>query len=109
MDHVQNKKRTTNLHSHDHRIQIQYGLPVLTQNVQAYVSLQIDIGMIDLLGAFDLGRVMWEVLIDRETEVEYTTLVHALVRFNSKSEVENVVRIGKGHFHCVSEGELLKV
>lgn len=63
--------------------------------------------MVDLLCAFDFGRVMWEILVDREAEVEHATLVHALVGLDGESEVEDVVGVGEGHFHRASEGEFL--
>ena len=51
--------------------------------------------MIDLLCAFDLGRIMREVLVDGKAKVEDTTLIHALVGFD-----------GQGR---AAEGEFLKV
>lgn len=51
--------------------------------------------MIDLLRTFHLRRVMWEVLIDSEVEVERSTLVHALVRLDGERKVQDVVGVGK--------------
>lgn len=100
---------STDLHANDHSVEIQDGLPVLPQNVQADVTLQIDIGVVDLLCALDLWRVMGEILIDIKRKVEDSTLVHAFVRFDTQSEVENVVGVGEVHFHCVSEGEFREI
>lgn len=99
----------THLHADDNGVEIQHGLPVLAQNVQANVSLEVDIGMVDLLHAFDLWRVMREVLIDSEGEVKETTLVHALIGLDGQSEVENVIGVREGHFHGISEGELMQI
>lgn len=100
---------TTDLHAHNHGIQIQHGLPVLPENIQADVPLEVDVGMIDLLRTLDLGRVMWEVLIDSEVEVEGAALVHALVGLDGENEVQDIVRIGEGHFHRATEGEFIEV
>jgi hypothetical protein len=60
-------------------IQIQHGLPVFAQNVQAHVALEVNVGVIDLLRALDLWRLVRKVLADVEGEVEGAVLVHALV------------------------------
>lgn len=99
----------TNLHSHDNRVQVQHRLPVLTQDVQTHVALQVDIRVVDLLSALNLGRVMREVLVDREVEMEDTTLVHALVRLDTQGEVQDIIGVGEGHFHRVAEGQLLEI
>ena len=99
----------TNLHAHNDSVQIQHGLPVLAQDVQADVALQINIRMVDFLRALDLGRVVGEVLVHGEAEVEDATFVHALVRFNGQGEVEDVIGVGEGHFHRVSKGKFLQV
>lgn len=39
-------------------IDIQYGLPVLPQNVQTDLAFQVNVGMVDPSLAFDLGRGM---------------------------------------------------
>lgn len=60
--------------------------------------------MIDLLRALDLGRVMGEVLVDGEGEVEEATFVQAFVGFDGEGEVEDVVGVWEGHFHRASQG-----
>lgn len=52
---------------------------------------------------------MREVLVDGEVEVENATLVHALIRFDAQGEVKDIVGVGKGHFHRVTESQLLKI
>ena len=59
-------------------------LPVFSQYVQTHIALQVDIRMIDLLQAFDLRRVMWEVLVDGEIKIEGAPSIHDLIRFDRK-------------------------
>ena len=56
--------------------------------------------------ALHLWRLVREVLVDVEAEVEAAALVHALVGLDGEAEVEDVVRIGEGGGHGVAEGEL---
>jgi len=65
--------------------------------------------VVDLLQALDLGRVVGEILVDGEGEVEGAGLVHALVGLDGEGEVEDVVRVGKAHLHRAAERELLQV
>jgi len=69
----------TNLQADNHGIQIQYWLPIFSQDVQTDIALQIDIRMVNLLGALDLWRVVREILVDGEAEVEPSALIHSLV------------------------------
>ena len=39
----------THLKSDDNSVQVQNGLPVLPQNVQAHIALEIDVGMVDFV------------------------------------------------------------
>lgn len=92
------KKKGTKVHylqAHYDGIQIQDGFPVLPQDIQTHVALKVDVRMVDLLFAFHLGRVVWEVLIDGKVEVEGSTFVHAFVRVDSQDEVENIVGVWK--------------
>ena len=59
--------------------------------------------MIDLLCAFDLRRVMWEILVDGEVEVETAALVHSFVRFDSEGEVQDIIGVREGCFHSAAE------
>lgn len=65
--------------------------------------------MIYLLRAFYFRRVMRKVLVHGEGEDERTPLIHALVRLDRKREVQDVVRVREGHFHCAAQGEFLEV
>ena len=73
------------------------------------MSLQVDIGMIYLLRTLDLGRIMREVLVDGEGEVESATFVHSLVRLDRQDKVEDVVGVWKMHLHCAAKREFGKV
>lgn len=65
--------------------------------------------MVYFLRAFDLWRVVGEVLVDGEGEVKRAALVHSLVRLDCQREIKDVVWVRKGHFHRVPERELLQV
>ena len=49
--------------------------------------------MVDLLRAFDLRRIVWEVLVDREIEVEAAAFVHSFVRFDGQGEVQDIIGV----------------
>lgn len=97
------------LHAHDHRIQIQHWLPVFSQNIQAYVSFQVDVWMIDLLRAFDLGRIVRVVLVDRKVEYEAAALVHAFIRLDRELEVKDIIRIRKCCLHRRTQRDLAQI
>jgi len=63
--------------------------------------------MVDLLRTLDLGWIVGEVLVHREAEVEHATFVHALVRLDGQGEVEDVVGVREGHFHCLAKCKFL--
>jgi hypothetical protein len=83
----------------NHSLQIQHWLPILSQNIKADVSFQIDVRVVYLLRTFDLRRLMGETLTDREREVESATFVHAFIRFDCECEVERIVGVGEVGFH----------
>lgn len=103
------EEKRTNLQPNNNCIQIQNRLPVLPEDIETHIPLEIDIWMVDLLRALDLGRIMGEVLVDDEVEMECTSFVHAFVRFDCEGEIEDVIGIREGYFHCTSEGEFLQV
>lgn len=55
--------------------------------------------MVDLLHALDLGRVMGEVLVYDEAEVEGAAAIHALVGLDGEGKVEDVVGVWEVRFH----------
>jgi hypothetical protein len=94
----------TNLHSHDDGVEIQHRLPIFPQDVQADISLQIDVGMVDLLRAFDLGWIVRKVLVNDEREDKASPLVHSLVGFDGQGEIEDIVTVGEIDAHGRPEG-----
>ena len=56
--------------------------------------------MVDFLFAFDLGWIVWEVLVDSKVEMKGSTFVHALIRVDCQGEVEDIVGVGERCFHC---------
>lgn len=75
------------LQAHNHRVEVQHGLPVLAQDVQAHVALEVDVRVVDFLRALDLWRLVREVLRYVECEAEDAALVHALVGRDCEREV----------------------
>ena len=77
------------------RVEVEHWLPVLTQNVQANVPLEVNVWMVDLgrgsmrmlagvrrvhaylLCALDLWWLVWVVVVNYEGEDECTAFVHA--------------------------------
>ena len=102
-------RKKTNLHPHNNRIQIQHRLPILPQNIQTNIPLEINIWMVNLLRTLDFWRIMREILVHSKGEVEDAAFVHSLVGLDGKREVEDVVGVGEGHFHGAAEGEFLEV
>lgn len=72
------------LQPYDNRVEIENWLPILPQDIQTYVSLEIDVRMIYLLRALDFRRIVREILVDFEVEGKKTGFVHALVRFDDQ-------------------------
>lgn len=59
--------------------------------------------MIDLLCAFDLWRIVREVLVDGEVETEAAAFVHSLIRFDGQGKVQDIIGVWKGCFHSAAE------
>jgi hypothetical protein len=93
------------LQTHNHRVEVEDGLPVLAQDIQADVAFEVDVWVVDLLFALYFRRLVREVLADGEGEVELTAFVEALVGRDGEGEVEDVVGVGEGGFHGAGEGE----
>ena len=62
--------------------------------------------MVDLLGAFDFGRLVGKTLSDGKCEVKPSAFVHSLVWLDRKGEVEGIVRVREVGLHGTWEGEL---
>jgi len=54
---------------HD-RVEVEHGFPVLSQDVEADVALEVDVRVVDLWNAFDLWRFVGVVGVDGEGEGE---------------------------------------
>lgn len=65
--------------------------------------------MINFLGAFHLGWIVREVLVDCKGERKAASFVHALVWLDGESEIEDIVTIGEVNAHCQSEGEFVQI
>ena len=65
--------------------------------------------MVDLLRTLDFRRIVREVLINGEAEVEAPALVHALVWVDGERKVEDVVWVREVCLHCCAERELLQI
>ena len=92
------------LQSNHHRVQVEYGFPVFSKDVQTNVALEVDIWMVDLMRkcvkvcvfsrrydsylwyAFDFWRIVWVVCVDCKRESESATLVHAFNKRNQFNE-----------------------
>jgi hypothetical protein len=68
------------LKSENNSIQVQGRCPVLTKNVETNVSVEVDVGVVDFLGALDLRRFEGVLaLIGCKGELEDSSLVDSLV------------------------------
>lgn len=65
--------------------------------------------MVYLLRALYFRRVMREVLVDSEGEVEAAPFVHALIRVDRKSKVEDVVWVGELGVPCSARLKLFEI
>lgn len=97
------------LQPHNHRIQIEHRFPIFSENVQTDIAFEVDVGVVDLLFAFDFGRFVREVLADDEGEVEDSAFVESFVGCESEGEVEDVVGVGEVRFHGGAEGEFREI
>jgi hypothetical protein len=88
---------------------VQDWLPVFSQDVQAHFALQIDVGMVYLLLAEDLGCLMRELLTDLESEVKLSALVHSLVWLDGEFEVQNIVGVLKCGLHRSGQFEFRQI
>ena len=61
----------------DHRLNGEDGHPLVTQDVEAHSAFQVDVGVVDLIGALDLGWLVRVVLLDLERKVKRPAFVHA--------------------------------
>lgn len=84
-------------------IEVQHRLPVLAQNVQAHLALEVDVGVVYLLSAEHLGGLVRKVLVDGKVKGESAAAVHALVGLDGKDKVEDVVGVWEVGLHRGAE------
>lgn len=97
------------LQADDDGVEVENGLPVFAQDVEADIALEVDVGVVDLLFALDFRRLVGEVLADGEGEVELAAFVQALVGGDGEGEVEDVVGVLEGCLHGAGEGEFREI
>jgi len=51
------------------RVDVQNRFPVLTQDVETHISLEVDVGVVNLGGAGHLGRLVGVVVWDHKAEL----------------------------------------
>ena len=93
------------LQANDDGVEIEDGLPVLAQDVEADVAVEVDVGVVDLLFALYFRRFVGEVLADGEGEIELAALVEALVGCDGEGEVEDIIGVREGGLHRAGKGE----
>ena len=94
----------------DARADGQNRLPVLSEDVEAHVAVVVEVGVIHLLRALHLGRLVRVHAGHVEGEHELAALVVALVGLDGDEEVQQVVLpVGKLDLHGGSQGELRDV
>ncbi len=79
----------------DDRIDREHRLPVLAQDIQTHIALQVDVRMIDAGDALHFGRLVRVARTDLEGEDEPTTAVVAFVGRNDQAEVQKVIGVGE--------------
>ena len=72
-----------------HRVEIQDWVPLFAQDVQAYIPIEIKIGMVYPLEALDLRRIMGVVIVHRDAKSKCTPLIDALVRTHDELELHD--------------------
>jgi hypothetical protein len=65
--------------------------------------------VVDFLHALDFRRVVGEVLVDLEVELEPAALVHTLVRVDGELKVEDIVGVREVRLHRRAEGQLFEI
>lgn len=93
------------LQAHDDGVEVEDGLPVFAQDVEADFAFEVDVWVVDFLFALDFWRLVGEVLADGEGEVKLASFVETLVGSNGEGEVEDVVGVGEGGLHRARQRE----
>lgn len=93
----------------DYGVEVEDGLPVFAQDVQADVALEIDVRVVDFLFALYFWWLVREVLADGEGEVELAAFVQALVGSDGECEVKDVVGVWEGGLHGTGQREFREI
>lgn len=90
----------------DDGIDVEDGLPVLPEDVEADLALEVDVGMVDARFAVDLGRRVGVVVGDLEREEVGGALPESSVWGDGDFEGGEVVRVGEVDLGNLSSVEL---
>lgn len=82
-----------------YRVERQHRGPVFPQDVKAYISFQIDVWMVNFLGALDAWRINREVLTNVHREAKSARFVVALSWPNGYVEFKQVCQVWEFDFH----------
>lgn len=95
----------------DDGVDVEDGLPVLPEDVEADLTLEVDVGVVDARFAVDLGRGVGVMVGDLESEEVGGTLPEAGVGSDGDVEGAEVVRVGEfdlGDLASVELGNVCK-
>jgi len=93
----------------DYGVDGEDGLPILPEDVQAHIALQVDIGVIHLRLALHLRGLMRVSSSYFEAECELTMSIKALIRVNHKFEAEEVIWIWELSFTGLGEFQFIYI
>ena len=95
----------------DDGVDVEDGLPVLPEDIEADLTLEVDVGVVDARFAVDLGRGVGVMVGDLESEEVGGTLPEAGVWSDGDVEGAEVVRVGEfdlGDLASVELGNVCK-
>ena len=95
----------------DDGVDVEDGLPVLPEDIEADLTLEVDVGVVDARFAVDLGRGVGVMVGDLESEEVGGTLPEAGVGSDGDVEGGEVVRVGEfdlGDLASVELGNVCK-
>jgi len=87
------------LQADHHGIEVQHRLPVLPEDIQADISLQVYIWVVNLWDALDLRRFVGVAAVDSKGKLESGAFVHAFIWRDGQSEIEEIIWVRKVHCH----------
>jgi len=93
----------------DNGVDGQDGLPVLAEDVEAHVPLQVDVWVVNLGLAFYFWRFVRILFSNLEAECELAVSIEALVRINLELELEQVVGVGEVRLARLRQLQLIDI